>query len=308
MTIPLDVMPSARAPVGAPLKRVGLATRFLWSVRREFWESRSLYLAPLSAAVVFLIGFAVSAFGLREQMQTIASLGAIQQRELLVQPYELVEGLLMLAGIIVSAVYCLDALYGERRDRSVLLWKSLPVSDRVTVLAKASIPIIVQPIITFVVTVVTQSLMQLLSAVVLAGTEYSVAPIWVQFPLFSNSGTLFFHLLGVHGLASAPFFGWLLVISAWAPRAPFVWALVPPIVIGFLELIALNTSRFFDLLKNRLVVGVGTGQMQGNELMEPMTQTNLANFLTASGLWIGLAVTAVFLAAAVRLRRAGRLL
>ena len=60
--------------------------------------------------------------------------------------------------------YCLDALYGERRDRSILFWKSLPVSDLTTVLSKASIPIVVLPLLTFAVTVATQLIMLLSAA------------------------------------------------------------------------------------------------------------------------------------------------
>ena len=306
MTIPLDVMPAVHATDDASLIHIGVARRFLWSLRRELWENRWLYLAPASAALVFLLGFAVSTAGLPEQMRTIASLDVIRQRAGIVAPYDLAEALLMAAGLLISAVYCLDALYGERRDRSVLLWKSLPVSDLVTVLAKASIPIVIQPLITFVVIVATQLLMQVLSTAILVATGHGAAPIWTQFSLLSNAGALLSHLLAVHGLATAPFFGWLLMISAWAPRAPFMWAFVPPLVIGFVEKMAFNTTRFFQLLVSRLAGGPDTVQIPGNTLMEPMTQTTLANFLATGGFWIGLVITAAFLAVAVRLRRAGR--
>ena len=65
----------------------------------------------------------------------------------------------MLTYVILTVVYCLGALHNERSDRSILFWKSLPVSDVTTVIAKASIPILILPLITFVVLVVTQGIM-----------------------------------------------------------------------------------------------------------------------------------------------------
>src|SRR6266550_9633250 len=130
------------------------ATRMLyWSVRRELWENRSIYLAPLAVAAVALFAFSLS------------SIAGIWEKPLRLNPaqpqvpYDLAAGLMMLTGIVVSVFYCLDALHGERRDRSLLFWKSLPVSDLTTVLAKLSIPAIVLPAIIFAVILVTQIVM-----------------------------------------------------------------------------------------------------------------------------------------------------
>ena len=59
-------------------------------------------------------------------------------------------------GLIVAIAYCLGALYSERRDRSILFWKSLPVSDLITVLSKASVPFVLIPLTSFLVCVVLQ--------------------------------------------------------------------------------------------------------------------------------------------------------
>src|ERR1700719_4587151 len=109
------------------------ATRpMYWSLRRELWENRSIYIAPLAVAGVALFGFSLS------------SIAGIWEKPLRLNPaqpqapYDMAAGLMMLTGIVVSVFYCLDALHGERRDRRILFWKSLPVSDLTTVLAKAS--------------------------------------------------------------------------------------------------------------------------------------------------------------------------
>ena len=146
-------------------------TRLLyWSLRRELWESRSLYIAPLGAAVVFLLGFAMTSVHLPDKMRAAALLDPMKQREALALPYDIAAGLLMLTGMVVATFYCLDALYGERRDRSILFWKSLPVSDLITVLTKASVPLVFLPLLIFVITVTTQFIMLVLSSAILAGS------------------------------------------------------------------------------------------------------------------------------------------
>src|SRR6202044_1004254 len=98
----------------------------------------------------------------------------------LAMPYSHAAMLLLLTAFIVGVFYCLDALYGERRDRSILFWKSLPVSDVTIVVSKASIPLVVLPVITVALTLVTQVIMLLLSFVVLSANGMSVATYWTQ--------------------------------------------------------------------------------------------------------------------------------
>src|SRR5882757_2323567 len=114
-----------------------------WSVRRELWENRSLYLAPLIVAAVFLLGFLISMIHLRERSRALLLLDPAQQRAAMEKPYDILAMLLILTVVLVGVFYCLDALHGERRDRSILFWKSLPVSDLTTVLSKASVPLVI---------------------------------------------------------------------------------------------------------------------------------------------------------------------
>ena len=130
---------------------------FYWSVRRELWENRSIYIAPLIVAGLVLFGYAISAIGLPHRRRALLLLDPAKQRALVEQPYDVAAMMLMLTAFLVGVFYCLDALHGERRDRSILFWKSLPVSDLTTVLSKAIIPLVVLPaVITFVVAIVTQ--------------------------------------------------------------------------------------------------------------------------------------------------------
>jgi ABC-2 type transport system permease protein len=282
------------------------ATRpMYWSVLRELWENRSIYVAPLAVAGLILFGFLISTIHLPAKMRAASALDPMQQRELMEQPFNFAALLIMGTTLIVAVFYCLDALHGERRDRSILFWKSLPVSDLTTVLSKASIPLVVLPLLTFAIIVATQWIMLLLSSAVLLGSGLSVAPLWRPLPWIQMSLMLLYHLLAVHALYYAPIYGWLLLVSGWARRAAFLWAGLPLVAICVVEKIAFNTSHFAGMLQSRLSGGpeAGTFPVTGGVPIHALTHLAPLHFLSSPGLWIGLVVFAAFLAAAVRLRR-----
>jgi ABC-2 type transport system permease protein len=126
-----------------------------WSVRRELWENRSIYVAPLVVEAVVLFGFLISTITLPHRMRAALALDPAKQHEAVTMPYNVAAGLTILTAFIIGVFYCLDALHGERRDRSFLFWKSLPVSDRTTVLSR-SIPLMVLPLYIFAIIVAAQ--------------------------------------------------------------------------------------------------------------------------------------------------------
>jgi ABC-2 type transport system permease protein len=302
MNTPLNAVPEAsNSPAVAPA--VSETRPFYWSVRREVWENRSIYIALLAASAVYLIGYTISVFWVPRGMH---GMGADESTPLIVQlamPYAHAQMLLALTAFLVGIFYSLDALHGERRDRSILFWKSLPVSDLTTVLSKAAIPLVVLPLLTFAITVLTQSIMVLMSSLVLLGNGLSVATLWTQLALPSTWLMLLYHLVTVHSLWYAPIFGWLLLVSAWARRMAILWASVPLLAIALVEKIAFNTTHFATMLGNRLGAGAEAITVPGGNPMDPMTHLTPGHFVSSPGLWIGLIVTAAFLAAAVRLRR-----
>jgi len=304
MRIEANAMPESRLASQAVVPAViSSLQRLYWSVRRELWENRSIYLAPLSVAALFLLGFAFSPVYLPETMRAAMGIDPTAQREALLVPYDAVSGLLMWTIMIIGAFYCVDALYGERRDRSGLFWKSMPVSDVTTVLAKASIPLVLLPLLAFALSVVTQFIMLLLSSAVVAGRGQSVASLWTELSFPRMSLHLLYHLVTVHALWHAPLYAWLLLVSACARRGPLLWAFLPPVAIAYLEKIVLNTTRFNAFLQYRLSGGMEAYAVPGTWPMDPTTHLTPGRFLSSPGLWIGLAFAAAFLAAAARLRR-----
>ena len=276
------------------------ATRpFYCSVRRELWENRSIYVAPLAAAGVYLFGFLISLIRLPQKMRALSTLDPAHQRAAVTMPYEFAAGLIMATTLIVAVFYCLEALHGERRDRSILFWKSLPVSDMTTVLSKAMIPIVILQLVAFAVTFATQWIMLLLSSAVLLGSGMNVATLWAQVSLFRMSLMLLGHLLIMHGLWYAPVYAWLLLVSAWARRAAFLWAVLPWLTIFAVEKVAFNTSYFAAMLGHHFG---GGGKAVGSQGMSPIIGVQFSS-LSGPGFWIGLAFAAIFLGAAVRVRR-----
>ena len=280
---------------------VSAARALYWSVRRELWENHSIYIAPLVAAVVFLFGFVISMVAIRRHIDALP-LDPAQPHELLTTRYELSAALIMGTALIVGIFYSLDALYGERRDRSILFWKSLPVSDLTAVLSKLCVPLVILPLLSFAITLATQFIMLLLSSIILLGSSVNIATLWTEASFLHVSVVLLYHLLTVHGLWYAPVYGWLLLVSAWARRAPFLWAFLPPFVICGVEKITFNTTHFLAMLQYRLI-GPGDAMAAHHAPPDFMATLIPTHFFSTPGLWTGLAIAAAFLAAAVRLRR-----
>jgi ABC-2 type transport system permease protein len=289
-----------------------------WSVRRELWENRSIYIAPLAIAAVYLLSFAISVIWLPNNMRevwmphTMREMAALKVTDSLVglaMPYTHAAMLIGLIAFLVGIFYSLEALHGERRDHTIRFWKSLPVSDLTTVLSKASIPLVVLPLIAFAVTVALQQIMRLLSIAVLAANGGSVATLWTRLPLSEMELVTLYGGL-VLTLWHAPIYCWFLLVSGWARRAAFLWAVVPWVAIAAVENIAFHTSYLGSLLKDRMFgfaeAAFDLKDKNGVPIdahFIPLAQLTPGKFLTNPSLWLGLIVAAALFAAAVRLRR-----
>src|SRR5579864_6919886 len=145
--------------------------------------------------------------------------------------------------------------------------------------------------------------MLVLSSLMLQGSGVNITALWSEASFFHVSVVLLYHLLTVHGLWYAPLYGWLLMVSAWARRAPFIWAFLPPFVICGVEKVAFNTTHALELLQERLV-GPGNAMTPHHHAQNDFVATLIPDhFFSVPGLWIGLAIAAAFIAVAVRLRR-----
>ena len=273
---------------------------FFWSVRRELWENRSIYLAPAIAAAVALAGIVIASIN-PHHAQVRAS-RSLPPDALLLIPYGIAIGAIVVTGALVGVFYCLGAHNGERRDRSILFWKSLPVSNVTTVASKVFTPMVVLPVFILATVIVTHLVTLAVQAAGMAAHGQSLAPlgdipflrVWlgIAWGLFATS------------LWWAPIYGWLLMVSAWAKRMTFLWGVGPPLAICLIERMSSGTDYAWRTLGARILSGIGVGfttPPQGDQIRLPWPDP--APFLASPGLWIGLVVAAAFLAGAVWLRR-----
>jgi len=266
---------------------------FYWSVWRELWENHSIYIAPSIVAAIILFGSFVGSFHLPGRRQNALLLDPARRRAAIELPYDIAAMMLIFTAFIIGVFYCLDALHGERRERSILFWKSLPVSDLTTVLSKASVPLVVLPVVSFAIIVVTQFIMLVISTAVLLPRGLA-STTWANFNFFQQSSILLYGLIAI-ALWHAPIYAWALLISGWARRATFLWAVLPLLAIAFFEKITFNTSHFASMLKDR-VLGFAPEAFAFNAHTVP--QLTPGRYMATPGLWIGLIFAALFIAAA----------
>jgi ABC-2 type transport system permease protein len=146
--------------------------------------------------------------------------------------------------------------------------------------------------------------MLLINVVALLAAGQSVAKFWAELPLFRMWELTLYHMVTGHALWYAPIFAYLLLVSAWARRAPFLWATLPLFAISVLEKITFNTLHFAHMLAERFGGGAENVSFSGSDMpLNPMIHLTPGRFFSSAGLWVGLAAAAIFLVLAIRLRR-----
>jgi ABC-2 type transport system permease protein len=272
---------------------------FLTLVRRELWEHGSLVWAPLAMALMIIVVSLVSGmvkgsvdFDLGEDRPLPELFGdAEKQRGI----FTLVMAGLVLPQLLVAFVvvffYLLDCLFTERRDRSILFWKSLPVSDAKTVLSKLFVALVAVPLWSWALSLVVGLVVFGVLAAQVSGTPAAGLGTWHGVTWLAVQASLLGKLaIGV--LWYLPVAGWLLLVSVLAKRAPFLWATLPFLVLSLAERIALGSNMVGALVAQRLF-----GFREEVSLMSEFP------LLASPGLWIGVAVGAALVYAAIRVRR-----
>jgi ABC-2 type transport system permease protein len=293
-----------------PTAAKGLAETLITLVRREFWEHRALWIAPLIVAGLLALCAAIGRVHM--QVEDSAVIHGEAQR---VAVFTIIQSVLAiplyLVAMLVASFYLLDCLYAERKDRSILFWKSLPVSDALTVSAKMLVALVVMPLGVFALALVAHLLFSaILGARVLIGT---LPPIftWSTYEWARTEAVL----LAVTVLAVlwyAPLAAYLLLMSAWVRRGPILWATLPLVLGPVLEWVAFGTRHLLDFINYRTngiwwLLGVQHTQIvTKHEVRAVGTALGVLNFrgvLTSIDLWLGLAVAAALTYAAIRMRR-----
>jgi len=273
---------------------------YLWLIRRELWERRSIWIVP---GVISALAIVVSLFG-KTQFYALNSPGDI--RMVGAGFLGAVSALFVTVMLLCVSLYYLDCLYDDRRDRSILFWKSLPVSDSATVFSKLFMGLLVFPLVYYVATEVTA----LITGLILSIRAHSMVggALW-QGDLWLQIQVLWLWVIVSSAIWYLPVVGWFLLVSATVKRAPMLWSVLPFLVVFVLEFFLLRTHYVPWLLGRRFggyFPAAFHGNMDPEQLGSLLQMVNIAGFFASPQTWIGFAVGVGLIAATiqVRMRRA----
>lgn len=281
---------------------------YIWLVRREFWENRAIWVIPLAIGAFMIL---CALFG-RADMMMVSSqaLGRTAGQALLVG----VGATFFAVMSIYAAWYLLDCLYADRKDRSVLFWKSLPISDATTVLSKLATAVIVIPLVYFAAADLTTLLMAFIISVragSLVGGALWQAGLWLQIQL------LWLYLIVTTAIWYLPVSAYLLLISSWAKRAVMLWSILPPLALILGERWFFGTHVIAHQLSVRLFGFVDAAfnanlasWVSANTADSATVRTpadiwsflDFAGFFSSMATWAGAAVGVVLIIGSIQLR------
>lgn len=264
-------------------------------VRREFWEHRGLWIAPAIIAIALIVPPLIGTGPVPAGGSRIAIQDALRSPDsgfYMTLALSIGFGVLVVSGSMVAG-YLLDCLYAERKDRSILFWKSLPVSDRDTVLAKFATAMLIVPSYGYLLTVVTH----LVCVTILLGPPFGY---WSELlPTVLETDAKILARLPALVLWYAPLASWMLLASAMARRSPYLYALLPPVSLVVLERLAFGSNHLLSFIGERFAPGGFPGVSQGGPNFDLSSLPELERI----DLWLGLVAAAAMIAIAIRLRR-----
>ena len=282
---------------------------YLWLIRREFWENRAIWIVPAVIGVALTIG---ALFG---RIDFGAAISAEQQR-MMAPTVLLAYGFTFFAVMsIYSSWYLMECLYADRKDRSVLFWKSLPISDTATVLAKLFTGVIAIPLVYFLAADISTLLLAFI--VSMRAHAYFGSVLW-QPGLWLQLHVLWLYVIVTTAVWFLPVSGWLLLVSAWAKRAVILWLVLPPLALYWFERWFFG-SRIVGAQLAERTLGYLPRAFYGHSNPEAWTTTAIGNdtvtapssvwhvlnpigFVSSPATWVGVLIGAAMIYVAIQLR------
>jgi len=297
-------------------------------IRREIWEHPAIWVSPLVIALIVsmltLTGqVSVSAFGEAVDLAIVGAQNAdeVHRAAIMTGALTAIASIFAFGAWIVMIFYSLDALYAERKDKSILFWRSLPITDAETVVSKLLTALFVIPVVTVVVVMATHLLVLVLTS------------IWVKF-----QGGQALHLIWGSArlgdiwaacvacalllpLWMSPLIGWFLFVSTLTKRAPFLTAVLPILLLPMLEkMLPMRSSFFIDAIYVRTfqpplfdLSGFERVEQQieeqfysglpGTEGVSLLKHLDVAGYIASPSLWLGMVVCGIFVVGAIYVRR-----
>ncbi len=291
-------------------------------MKREIWEHRSIVITPAAIAAVIALGIltgqmSISAYSGEVDLALIGATNAdpAHRRIALMAAFGAILGIFAVGAGIVMIFYSLDALYSERKDKSILFWRSLPITDAETVISKLLIAMIVVPAAALAGAFITHLVLMILSSIWIMFEGGNAGHlIWSSAPIFDVWGSAIMTAIAVT-IWISPFIGWFFFVSAYTRRMPLLMALMPLIVLPLIEIAVLPTnllakaiwSRFSEMpLKGgdfSALFDEGEVTQMSEESISMMAALDMGRFFSSPSVWAGAAVCGLLITAAIYIRR-----
>lgn len=275
-----------------------------WLVRREFWENRAIWIVPAAIGALLVLA---ALFGKVD----FAAIAVAAPSRAVGRIYLMAFGATFYVVMTIYAGwYLLDCLYADRKDRSILFWKSLPISDAKTVLCKLAVGLLVIPLVYFaaadLTTLLTAFIISLRARSTIGGALWH-ADLWLQMQ------ALWLYVIVASAIWYMPIAAWFLVVSAWARRAVTLWAL-SPFLLCVVERWFFGTYEIWNLLAARFLgfavvafpgggarwqAGVGGDAAAAPDVLRA---ADIGGFLSSPDVWIGVVVGVALLFGAIQVR------
>ena len=297
-------------------------------IKRELWEHRSIFVTPIAIASVVTLGTltALVFVGEFQNELNLAIFGAQNdagetERKAVLTGLFLGSAWLFVLGLgVLTVFYALDSLYAERKDKSILFWRSLPVTDAETVISKLLTALFVIPMIAMIGIMATHLVNLVITSLWVSSKGGDAGMlIWGSVSIFDNWFAMII-VLFAFAIWMSPFVGWFLFVSAWTKRSPLLMAFLPLILIPMIEGIFLRSAHFAEAVWGRsaqipIFAGIDMERffdednpMRGaanmpEEMVSLLTHLDLGRFVTSVDTWIGLVVCGLLTTAAIYVRR-----
>jgi len=300
----------------------------IWLIRREFWENRAIWLLPAIIAGLLVVAGIFGGVHIGPNEMHVGPGDMQPNSDHSMPDSRVIGGVALFAFSIVflgimsiySAWYLLDCLYADRKDRSILFWKSLPLTDTETVLSKLAVGLLIIPLVYFVIADLTTLAMAFIISIRASswvGNSLWQPDIWLQLQVY------WLYLIVTLALWLLPVAGWLMLVSAVATRAVILWSFLPPLALYLGERWVFGTHAVGAILTDRLLTGYPTTAFHasgggggifsaivhdgradaGAEAARSVwTYINPAGFFASPATWIGIGVGVGLIVATIQVR------
>ena len=298
-------------------------------IKRELWEHRSIFVTPIAIASVVMLGTLTALVFVGEFQDELylaifaaqnAAGADIPRKAVLTGLFIGSSWLFLLSLGVLTVFYALDSLYAERKDKSILFWRSLPVTDAETVISKLFTALFVIPAIAMIGIMATHLVNLVITSLWVSSKGGDAGMlIWGSVSLFDNWFAMIIVLFAI-AIWMSPFIGWFLFVSAWTKRSPLLMAFLPLILIPMFEGIFLRSTHFMESVWGRSAqIPIFTGidmklffdednpmhsaANMPEEMVSLLTHLDVGKFVTSVDTWIGIVVCGLLTTAAIYVRR-----